>query len=199
MTEFGLQLPDLLGMAPDQRFARAAELAVSAESSGFDSVWVVDHHVPLPSAGEPVPPRLEAYSLLGGLAARTSRVRLGALVGDVDAPSPGILAKVATSLDVIADGRTVLGFGEPSRGPDRGLDGGLQVLAETLQICRAMFAGDDVSFTGDHFHLRHARNLPQPVQPGGPRILIARSGSDQGDILSLVARYADVCGCHRHR
>jgi alkanesulfonate monooxygenase SsuD/methylene tetrahydromethanopterin reductase-like flavin-dependent oxidoreductase (luciferase family) len=122
-------------------------------------------------------------------------VRLGALVFDVSSRSPGILAKVATSLDVIAGGRTALGFGGPGFGaPGFGADGRFrfQVLDETVRICRAMFAGDDVSFAGDHFHLEHARNLPQPAQSGGPRILI--TGSDDGHVLSLVARYADVCG-----
>jgi alkanesulfonate monooxygenase SsuD/methylene tetrahydromethanopterin reductase-like flavin-dependent oxidoreductase (luciferase family) len=198
MTEFGIQLPDLSDVAPEQRFARAAELAESAESSGFGSVWVVDHHIGLPAAREPEPPPLEAYTLLGALAARTSRVRLGALVGDLSSRPPGIVAKLATSLDVIAYGRTALGFGASDFGTsdrsDLGAGGRLRLgaLDETLQICRAMFVGDDVSFDGDHFRLEHARNHPQPSRPGGPRILI--TGSDDGRILSLVARYADVCG-----
>jgi alkanesulfonate monooxygenase SsuD/methylene tetrahydromethanopterin reductase-like flavin-dependent oxidoreductase (luciferase family) len=192
MTTFGLQLPDLAEIAPDERFARSAELAVSAESSGFDSVWMLDHHVRLRPFGAPERPPLEAYSLLGGLATRTSRVRLGAMVGDVGSRSPALLAKVATSLDVIAGGRTAIGFVGSDDQPSDGAAGRLGVLDETVQICRAMFVGDDVSFAGDHFHLEHARNLPQPVQSGGPRILITDGGD--GHTLPLAARYADVCG-----
>ena len=45
----------------------------------------------------------------------------------------------------------------------------LDMLEEAVQVCRAMFTGDDVSFTGTHFRLDHARNLPRPVQAGGRR------------------------------
>jgi len=171
MTEFGLQLPDLSEIEPERRFARAAELTVSAEASGFDSVWVLDHHVRLPPSGPPERPLLEAYSLLGALASRTSRVRLGALVCDVDSRSPGMLAKVATSFDVIADGRTALGIEAAGievggNGADGRVD--YEVLEEAVRICRTMFANDDVSFAGEHFHLDHARNVPRPAQSGGP-------------------------------
>src|SRR5258708_12791386 len=65
------------------------------------------------------------------------------------------------------------------------------MLEEAVQVCRAMFTGDDVSFTGTHYRLDHARNLPRPVQPGGPKIMIGGGGEKR--TLRLVARYADMC------
>jgi len=65
------------------------------------------------------------------------------------------------------------------------------MLEEAVQVCRAMFTGDDVSFTGRHYRLDHARNLPRPVQAGGPKIMIGGGGEKR--TLRLVARYADQC------
>jgi alkanesulfonate monooxygenase SsuD/methylene tetrahydromethanopterin reductase-like flavin-dependent oxidoreductase (luciferase family) len=65
------------------------------------------------------------------------------------------------------------------------------MLEEAVQICRAMFTADQVSFSGTHYRLDQARNLPRPVQPGGPRIMIGGGGEKR--TLRLVARYADMC------
>ena len=67
----------------------------------------------------------------------------------------------------------------------------LDMLEEAVQVCRAMFTGDDVSFSGSHYRLDHARNLPRPVQAGGPKIMIGGGGEKR--TLRLVARYADMC------
>jgi alkanesulfonate monooxygenase SsuD/methylene tetrahydromethanopterin reductase-like flavin-dependent oxidoreductase (luciferase family) len=67
----------------------------------------------------------------------------------------------------------------------------LDMLEEAVQVCRAMFTGDDVSFTGQHYRLDHARNLPRPVRAGGPKIMIGGGGEKR--TLRLVARYADQC------
>jgi alkanesulfonate monooxygenase SsuD/methylene tetrahydromethanopterin reductase-like flavin-dependent oxidoreductase (luciferase family) len=77
----GLQIPNFtLGVPDDRLFESVAELAVAADDSGYDSVWVMDHFYQLPALGGPSQPMLESYTLLGALAARTSRVRLGTLV-----------------------------------------------------------------------------------------------------------------------
>ena len=67
----------------------------------------------------------------------------------------------------------------------------LDMLEEAVQVCRAMFTADDVSFEGSHYRLDHARNLPRPVQVGGPKIMIGGGGEKR--TLRLVARYADKC------
>ena len=199
MTKFGVQLPNFSGFDPADLFDHVAGLATAAEEAGFDSVWVMDHFFQLPPLGGPDQPMLEAYTLLGALAARTRRVQLGTLVTGVTYRSPGVLAKIVTTLDVISRGRAILGIGgawydaeHQGLGIDYPSDRvRLDMLEEAVQVCRAMFTGDDVSFTGTHYRLDHARNLPRPVQAGGPKIMIGGGGEKR--TLRLVARYADQC------
>jgi F420-dependent oxidoreductase-like protein len=199
MTRFGVQLPNFSGFDSVDLFDHVAGLATTAESSGFDSVWVMDHYFQLPPLGGPDQPMLEAYTLLGALAARTERVQLGTLVTGVTYRNPGILAKIVTTLDVISKGRAILGIGgawydveHQGLGIEYPSDRvRLDMLEEAVQVCRAMFTGDDVSFEGTHFQLDHARNLPRPVQPSGPRIMIGGGGEKR--TLRLVAQYADQC------
>jgi F420-dependent oxidoreductase-like protein len=199
MTKYGVQLPNFSGTDPADLFERIAGLATAAEEAGFDSVWVMDHFFQLPPLGGPDQPMLEAYTLLGALAARTRRVQLGTLVTGVTYRNPAILAKIITTLDVISRGRAILGIGgawydveHQALGVDYPRDGvRLDMLEEAVQVCRAMFTGDDVSFTGIHYRLDHARNLPRPVQAGGPKIMIGGGGEKR--TLRLVASYADQC------
>jgi F420-dependent oxidoreductase-like protein len=194
-----VQLPYFSGFEPADLFDHIAGLAVAAEEAGFDSVWVMDHFFQLPAMGGPDQPMLEAYTLLGALAARTRRVQLGTLVSGVTYRNPGILAKIVTTLDVISGGRAILGIGGAWYDAEhKGLGVAypsdrvrLDMLEEAVQICRAMFTGDDVSFNGAHYQLDHARNLPRPVQAGGPKIMIGGGGEKR--TLRLVARYADMC------
>jgi len=199
MTRFGVQLPSFSGFDPADLFGHVVGLATAAEEAGFDSVWVMDHFFQLPPLGGPDQPMLEAYTLLGALAARTRRVQLGTLVTGVTYRNPGILAKIVTTLDVISRGRAILGIGGAWYDVEHqglGIDypGNrvrLDMLEEAVQVCRAMFTGDDVSFSGTYYRLDHARNLPRPVQPGGPKIMIGGGGEKR--TLRLVARYADMC------
>jgi len=199
MTRFGVQLPSFSGFDPADLFEHVAGLATTAEEAGFDSLWVMDHFYQLPPLGGPDQPMLEAYTLLGALAARTRRVQLGTLVTGVTYRNPSILAKIITTLDVISRGRAILGIGgawydveHRGLGIDYPADRvRLDMLEEAVQVCRAMFTGDDVSFSGAHYRLDHARNVPRPVQAGGPKIMIGGGGEKR--TLRLVARYADMC------
>jgi F420-dependent oxidoreductase-like protein len=199
MTKFGIQLPNFSGIDTADLFEHVAGLATAAEDAGFHSVWVMDHFFQLPPLGGPDQPMLEAYTLLGALAARTQRVQLGTLVTGVTYRNPGILAKIVTTLDVISRGRAILGIGgawydveHQGLGVDYPSDRvRLDMLEEAVQVCRAMFTADDVSFAGQHYRLDHARNLPRPVQPGGPRIMIGGGGEKR--TLRIVAQYADQC------
>jgi F420-dependent oxidoreductase-like protein len=200
MTRFGLQLPSFTfpDVADDKLFDRIIAIAQAAESSGFDSFWVMDHYHQIGHVGPPSDPMLEAYTLLGAVAARTSRVMLGAMVTGVTYRNPAFLAKVVTTLDVVSSGRAILGIGaawneEESRA--YGYDWPstaerFERLEDALQICRAMFTQPRSTFQGKRHHIDGAYNDPQPVQPGGPKILIGGGGEKK--TLRLVAQYADM-------
>jgi F420-dependent oxidoreductase-like protein len=159
----------------------------------------MDHFYQLPPMGGPTQPMLDSYTLLGALAARTEGVRLGTMVTGVTYRNPAHLAKIVTTLDVISAGRAILGIG--AAWYDLEHDGlgfdfppageRLDRLEEALQICRAMFTEDAPSFDGSYYRIREARNIPRPVQPGGPTILVGGGGERR--TLRLVARYADMC------
>jgi F420-dependent oxidoreductase-like protein len=200
MTTFGLQIPNFtLGVPDDQLFDKVVELAQTAEDVGFESVWVMDHLYQLPPLGGPDQPMLEAYTLLGALAARTTKVKLGTLVTGVTYRNPGLLAKIITTLDIISRGRAILGIGAAWYDVEHEGLGfefppvkeRMDRLEEAVQICRAMFRDDKVSFEGKHYAIREARNLPRPIQAGGPEIMIGGGGEKR--TLKLVAQYADMC------
>src|SRR5712692_1036474 len=203
MTRFGLQLPNFtLGVPDDELFDRVVDLAVTGEESGFASLWVMDHLYQLPALGGPDKPMLEAYTLLGGLAARTSRAELGTLVTGVTYRNPALVAKIITTLDVVSGGRAILGIGAAWYEEEHiglGFDfpparERLDRLEEAIQICRAMFTEEAPSFTGKHYRIEKALNVPRPIQPGGPRIMVGGSGEKR--TLRLVAKYADMCNIH---
>ncbi|HSO95539.1 MAG TPA: LLM class F420-dependent oxidoreductase [Acidimicrobiia bacterium] len=200
MTRFGLQLPNFtLGVPDEQLFDRVVELAVTAEDSGFASLWVMDHLYQLPALGGADQPMLEAYTLLGALAARTSRAELGTLVTGVTYRNPALVAKIITTLDIISRGRAVLGIGAAWHDIEHVAYGfdfppakeRLDRLEEAVQICRAMFTEHAPTFEGRYYRIHEAQNLPRPLQPGGPPIMIGGGGERR--TLRLVAQYADRC------
>ena len=142
---------------------------------------------------------LEAYTTLGFLAGNTSTVRLGALVTGVTYRNPGLLAKIATTLDVLSGGRATLGIG--AAWYDREHHGlgvhyppvaeRFERLEETLQICLQMFRGDETPFHGRHYQLERPLNSPLPLAKPHPPILIGGSGEKK--TLRLVAQYAQAC------
>jgi F420-dependent oxidoreductase-like protein len=204
MTKFGLQIPNFTfaGVPDREMFEHVAELAVAGEQAGFDSVWVMDHFWQLPPLGGPTQPMLEGYTLLGGLAARTRRVKLGTLVTGVTYRNPALLAKMVTTLDIVSSGRAILGLGAAWYEEEHEALGfefppageRLDRLEEALQICRAVFTEDAPSFAGKHYRIEKALNIPRPVQPNGPRILVGGTGEKR--TLRLVAQYADMCNIH---
>ncbi len=194
-----LQIPNFTypGVAPDELFERVALTAQTAEGAGFDTVLVMDHFYQLPMIGPPEYEMLEAYTLLGALAARTSRVRLGTLVTGNTYRNPALLAKIVTTLDVASRGRALLGIGAGWFEPEHqgyGFEFGtigqrLDRLEEALQIIQPMLRGERPTFQGRYYRAESALNMPAPLQPGGPGILIGGAGEKR--TLALVARFAD--------
>jgi F420-dependent oxidoreductase-like protein len=201
MTSFGYQIPAFRHAgAPDvEMFDHTVAHALAAESSGFTSLWVMDHFWQLPPLGGPDEPILEAYTLLGALASRTERADLGTLVTGVTYRNPALVAKMVTTLDVISHGRAVLGIGAAWYEPEHdgygfafpGVRERMDRLEEAVQICRALLAGTRPTFAGRYYAVRDARNVPAPVRPGGVPIMIGGNGERR--TLRIAARYADMC------
>jgi F420-dependent oxidoreductase-like protein len=197
----GLQIPLFTypGVAPDELFEHIASIATTAERSGFDSVWVMDHFYQLPGLGRPDQEMFECYSLLTALAARTSTVRLGAMVGGMTYRNPAFLAKTVTGLDVISRGRAIWGIGagwfemeHTAYGYEFGtFTDRFEKLEEGLQIAKSMFVNERTTFEGKWFTVRDAMNVPKPIQAGGPPVMIGGSGEKK--TLRMVAQYGDAC------
>ncbi|WP_428936044.1 LLM class F420-dependent oxidoreductase [Streptomyces sp. ACT015] len=183
--------------------ALGAELAAAgraAEAAGVSWLSVMDHYFQMEFNGGAEEPMLEAYTTLGYLAGQTSTVRLGALVTGVTYRHPGLLAKIATTLDVLSGGRATLGIG--AAWYDREHEGlgvtfpplaeRFERLEETLRICLQMWdPADNGPFEGKHYRLAETLCVPAPVSEPRPEIMIGGSGEKK--TLRLVARYGDAC------
>jgi F420-dependent oxidoreductase-like protein len=186
------------GVGPDELFERIADIAVTAEASGFSSVSVMDHLHQIGPVGPPQNYMFEGSTMLSAIAARTTKLTMGLMVGSVTYRNPAIAAKTTTTLDIISGGRVWHGIGagwfeEEHRAygydfPD--LKTRFEMLEEELQIVRAMFTQDLARFDGKHFRVDGAFNNPKPVRGDIP-ILIG--GSGERKTLRFVAKYGDGC------
>jgi alkanesulfonate monooxygenase SsuD/methylene tetrahydromethanopterin reductase-like flavin-dependent oxidoreductase (luciferase family) len=170
----------------------------------FEHAWLWDHMVPL--RGDIRGAALEAWTLLAALAAQTSRLRLGVIVTSNRLRSPTLLAKMAATVDQIADGRLVLGigaggsrvavqnpavrefeaYGVPLVSPGEAV----RDLAQSCDIIRRMWTEDEpFDFDGPTIALRGAVCEPKPVQKPHPPILIGGLGDR---VLRIVAEHADI-------
>ena len=196
----GLQIPDFTWPAGPARFGpELATVARTADDAGFEFISVMDHFFQIGVVGPPEHEMLEAYTTLGYLAACTSRAKLLTLVTGVVYRYPGILAKIVTTLDVLSGGRAWLGVGaawneEESRGlgiPFPPVAERFERLEEALQICLAMWRGDESPYRGTHYQLERPLNYPKPLSQPHPPILIG--GSGERKTLRFVAKYAQAC------
>ncbi len=198
--KIGLQIPKFTWPGGPARLSGTlAEIASTADQSGWHSLWVMDHFFQISYVGAKDLDMLEGYSTLGFLAAHTRSIQLGTLVTGVTYRYPGILAKTVTTLDVLSGGRAWLGIGaawneEESRGlgtPFPPIAERFEMLEEAIQITLQMWSANDGPYHGKHFQLEETLCRPQPVSQPRPPIMIGGGGEKK--TLSLVARYADAC------
>ena len=198
--KLGLQIPSFTWPGgPAEIRPTLAEIARTADSVGYDSIWVMDHFFQIRGVGAPEEPMLEAYTTLGFLAAHTESVGLGTLVTGVTYRHPGILAKTVTTVDVLSGGRAWLGIGaawneEEHLGlgvPFPPLAERFERLEETIKIILQMWSDDEGPFEGKYYKLARTLNSPQPLSVPRPRILLG--GGGERKTLRLVAQYADAC------
>ncbi|HEV8403854.1 MAG TPA: TIGR03560 family F420-dependent LLM class oxidoreductase, partial [Candidatus Limnocylindrales bacterium] len=197
---FGFHLPSYTHpeTPPERLFDRVVEQAKAAEAAGFDLVTVMDHLYQIQGIGGPEEPMLEGWSVLAALARETTRVRLGTLVTGVTYRNPALLAKQVTTLDTISGGRAILGLGAAWNDVEHAGYGyefppvgeRMDRLDEALTIARAMFTEERPSFTGRYHRIDQAYNVPPPVQPGGPKILVGGAGEQR--TLRIAAKHADM-------
>ncbi|MGD2059359.1 MAG: LLM class F420-dependent oxidoreductase [Acidimicrobiia bacterium] len=197
MTRLGYQIPNFTypNVGPADLYQSIAAQAREADSSGFDTVLVMDHFYQLPLLGDPDDFMVECYTLLAALARETNTVRLGSLVTGNTYRNPAILAKTVTALDIVSEGRAQLGIGAGWYELEHeafGIEFGtftdrFEKLEEALHIVIPMLRGDSPSLDGDHYRVRDAINEPQPVS----RIPVMIGGSGEKKTLRMVAQYAD--------
>jgi len=177
-TEFGVLIPTREAIMSDRpETGPLLAMAERAEATGFDSVWIGDSIT--------ARPRHEPLTLMAAIAARTRRVRLGTGVLLPALRNPVVLAHLIATLDRVAEGRVILGVGIAADTPAIrkefaacGVPWERRVgrCLETLEICRALWQRDGVTFHGKHFVLDGATVGPKPHRAGGPPIWIGGGG-----------------------
>jgi F420-dependent oxidoreductase-like protein len=192
----GLQIPNFsYGTGIEQLFPTVIAQAQEAEAAGFDSVFVMDHFYQLPGLGTPDQPMLEAYTALGALAASTKSVQLGTLVTGNTYRNPTLLAKAITTLDVISQGRAILGIGtgwfeleHDSLGYDFGtFTDRFNRLGEALQIILPMLEGERPTFSGKYYKTQEAMAEPR-FRDHVPLMI---GGSGEKKTIPLAAKHFD--------
>lgn len=178
--QVGVQLPEVERVV---RWPELARMARTAESAGFDSLWVGDHYL-YDLHGERVGP-WEAWTTLAALAAVTERVRLAPFVASLTFHNPAVIAKMASTVDEVSGGRLVLGVGAGWNETEYRAFGfpferRVARFGESFDVLRRLVAGETVSLDGEFvqldrcvLHPPSARPTPIPILIGstGPRML----------------------------
>jgi F420-dependent oxidoreductase-like protein len=191
--------PPRFSIQVGQQFAAWPEIVAAweeAERLGYDGAYTYDHFMAVMM--DPFDPCLEAWTSLAALAMRTRRLRLGTLVTGNTYRHPAVLAKMATTVDVLSGGRLDFGIGagwfereHTAFGiPLGGAGERCTRLDEALTVIRALWSEREATFGGRHYRLEGAIAEPKPVQRPHPPILIAGGGEKR--LLRVVARHADI-------
>ena len=184
----GVQLPEV---EREARWPENLAMARAAEECGFDSIWLGDHLLYRGDGREERGP-WEAWTLLAALAAATERVRLGPLVACAGFHPPGLLAKMAATVDEVSGGRLVLGLGAgwnevEYRAFGLPYDRRVSRFEESFEIVRRLLAGERVTVPGRFWQAEDAVLLPRPV-----RNIPLMVGSDGERMLRITLPYVDA-------
>jgi alkanesulfonate monooxygenase SsuD/methylene tetrahydromethanopterin reductase-like flavin-dependent oxidoreductase (luciferase family) len=165
-----------------------------ADEARFDHCWAMDHLATIGPIGDD---RVifDGWELLAGMAMATSHVRIGLMVTGITYRNPALLAKIATTVDHLSDGRLEFGIGAAWAANEHemygisGLDHRVGLFSEGLQVIRSLWTQERTDFDGRYFQMRDAVANPKPVQKPYPPIWV---GSGGPIMLKLTARHADV-------
>ena len=201
--KFGLALPqgtqmELAGITdPVEAYETMTSVALTAEEVGFDSPWLSDAFWP----GDSAQFLFECWTTTAALARDTKRARIGQLVTYSGLRRPALLAKMASTVDVMSHGRLTLGIGSGYPGleaqfraygydfPERAVRS--RQLREAVQILLAMWTREEATFEGTFYQVHGAINQPKGVQY--PHIPLLIGGNGEQTTLKLVAQYGDAC------
>jgi F420-dependent oxidoreductase-like protein len=202
VMQFGLQINPYLNGPTGNPWDAVERVARAIDATAFDSVWIYDHF--LYEGGYPghpySEPLMECFTVLGAIAAITQRIRLGQLVLGVPYRNPAAMTKMATSLDLISHGRSILGLGAGWHKREHEAYGWgdfepvpvrMQRLEEALRIVLSIWTERPSHFEGTYYRLDNAQENPLPVQKPHPPIMVG--GSGEKVTLRLVAQYAQFC------
>ncbi|HVE94573.1 MAG TPA: LLM class F420-dependent oxidoreductase [Acidimicrobiales bacterium] len=179
----------------EAKWNKAVEIALLAEELGYDSLWLYDHfhNVPRP-AHEAV---FECWTTAAAISQRTSRIRLGQMVGCNSYRNPSLLAKITSTVDVISGGRLDWGIGAGWYQNEYAGYGyefpapkvRIGMLKECVEIVKSMWTEEETTYDGKYYKLERANCDPKPLQQPHPRILVGGGGEQL--TLRVVARLAD--------
>jgi F420-dependent oxidoreductase-like protein len=170
-------------------------LAEAAERSGLDALFRSDHYGSVfDSRGRG---SLDAWTTLAGLAARTERIRLGTLVSPVTFRHPGVLAKIAATVDRISGGRVEVGLGAGWNEAEHRAHGfpfpplgeRMTMLEEQVELVHRFFTEEEFTFEGNHYRIEDGASLPRPVQQPRPPLIMGGHAGPRA--AALAARFAD--------
>jgi F420-dependent oxidoreductase-like protein len=165
------------------------------EATGWDTAFVTDHF--MPNVSDPVADTLECWTALSGLAQTTTRMRIGTLVAGNTYRHPAVLAKMAATVDIMADGRLICGIGGAWQENEHVAYGipfytvgeRLNRLEEACQVLLGLWTQSKTTFEGKYYQLHDAPLFPKPVQQPHPELLIGGGGEKR--TLRIAATYAD--------
>src|SRR6266446_9015237 len=182
---------------PVEAYEAMTNVAKAADEDGYESIWMVDHFHTVPTPSQEV--TFETWMSLAAMARDTRRVRIGQIVTCNSYRNPALLAKMASTFDVLSHGRLNFGigagwyeheyraYGYPyPDAPQR-----LRMLREALQVILAMWTQEQATFTGTYYQVKGAINQPKGVQK--PHIPILIGGGGEKVTLRLVAQYGNAC------
>ncbi|HEV2583513.1 MAG TPA: LLM class F420-dependent oxidoreductase [Ktedonobacteraceae bacterium] len=189
---------DLVGITdPVEAYETMTRVGLEAEALGFDSIWLFDHFHTVPTPTQEV--TFESWTSTAALARDTKRVRIGQLVTCNNYRNPALLAKMASTVDVLSHGRLEFGIGagwheseflaygyDFPDGPTR-----LRQMRDAVRIILKMWSDEHAVYEGQYYHVNGAINQPKGVQK--PHIPLMIGGSGEQVTLKLVAQYADAC------